>query len=76
MVRIFNSARDTTNDGSPYYLFWNDSAAHGTGYDLDFLSNGVKLRTSNANFNTTSYVYMAWAEAPTIDLYGGGANAR
>ena len=73
---VYDSARDPINNGSPYYLFWNDNSAHGTGYDLDFLSNGVKLRTDNANFNTTSYVYMAWAEAPTIDLYGGGASAR
>ena len=73
---VYDSARDPINNGSPYYLFWNDNSAHGTGYDLDFLSNGVKLRTDNANFNTTSYVYMAWAEAPTIDLFGGGANAR
>ena len=73
---VYDSARDPINNGSPYYLFWNDASAHGTGYDLDFLSNGVKLRTDNANFNTTSYVYAAWAEAPTIDLYGGGANAR
>ena len=73
---VYDSARDPINNGSPYYLFWNDNSAHGTGYDLDFLSNGVKLRTDNANFNTTSYVYMAWAEAPTVDLFGGGANAR
>ena len=73
---VYDSARDPINDGSPYYLFWNDDSAQGTGYDLDFLSNGVKLRTDNANFNTTSYVYAAWAEAPSIDLYGGGANAR
>ena len=73
---VYDSARDPINNGSPYYLFWNASSAHGTGYDLDFLSNGVKLRTDNANFNTTSYVYMAWAEAPTVNLFGGGANAR
>ena len=74
---VYDSARDPINNGSPYYLFWNDNSAHGTGYDLDFLSNGVKLRTDNANFNTNSpYIYMAWAEAPTIDLYGGGSSAR
>ena len=73
---VYDSARDPINDGSPNYLFWNAASVEGSGYDLDFLSNGVKLRTNNANFNTTSYVYMAWAEAPTIDLYGGGANAR
>ncbi len=73
---VYDSARDPINDGSPNYLFWNADSAEGTGYDLDFLSNGVKLRTNNANFNTTSYIYAAWAEAPTVNLYGGGANAR
>ena len=74
---VYDSARDPVNNGSPYYLFWNTSAAHGTGYDLDFLSNGVKLRTNNANFNaSTPYVYMAWAEAPTFNLYGAQSNAR
>ena len=74
---VYDSARDPINNGSPYYLFWNTNAAHGTGYDLDFLSNGVKLRTDNANFNaSTPYVYMAWAEAPTTNLFGAQSNAR
>ena len=73
---VYDSSRDLLNDGSPNYLFWNDAAAEGSGYDLDFLSNGVKLRTSNANFNTTSYVYAAWAEAPAFNLFGAQSNAR
>ena len=46
--------------------------------NLDFLSNGFKLRDSNNKVNASgdTYVYCAWAEAPSIDLYGGGANAR
>ena len=74
---VYDSARDPINNGSPYYLFWNADSAQGTGYDLDFLSNGVKLRTNNANFNSsTPYVYMAWAEAPTFNLFGAQSNAR
>ena len=74
---VYDSARDPINNGSPYYLFWNADSAQGTGYDLDFLSNGVKLRTNNANFNSsTPYVYMAWAEAPVSGLYGAQSNAR
>jgi len=43
----------------------------------DFLSNGIKLRENNAGTNEAdSYIYCAWAEAPSIDLFGGGANAR
>jgi len=34
--------------------------------DLDFLSNGFKLRRSGTNFNGSgaSYIYMAFAEMP------------
>jgi len=50
----------------------------GSNYPLDFLSNGFKMRTTDADMNGSSrnYIYAAWAEAPSIDLYGGGANAR
>ena len=45
---------------------------------VDFLSNGFKIRnTANTlNLNAHTIFYAAWAEAPSIDLYGGGANAR
>ena len=40
----------------------------------------LKLRGTNAGTNdtdgTTKYVYMAWAEAPASNLFGGQSNAR
>ena len=43
----------------------------------DFLSNGIKLRENNAGTNESdSYIYCAWAEAPSFNLYGGQSNAR
>ena len=50
----------------------------GSSYPLDFLSNGFKIRTTDADMNSSSrtYLYAAWAEAPSVDLFGGGANAR
>ena len=47
-------------------------------YYVDFLSNGFKLRHDSTNLSVSgqSYIYCAWAEAPSIDLFGGGANAR
>ena len=43
----------------------------------DFLSNGIKLRENNAGANESdSYIYCAWAEAPSFNLYGGQSNAR
>ena len=46
--------------------------------DVDFLSNGFKIRNtaSTLNLNSHTIFYAAWAEAPTIDLFGGGANPR
>ena len=47
-------------------------------YAVDFLSNGFKHRTGHIarNGDGNTYLYAAWAEAPTVDLFGGGANAR
>ena len=45
----------------------------------DILSNGFKIRSTsfpNATNTTTTYIYCAWAEAPSVDLYGGQSNAR
>ena len=47
--------------------------------NIHFLSNGFQLMYNGAEINGpsgTTYIYAAWAEAPSIDLYGGGANAR
>jgi len=77
---IEDSARDTYNPVDNI-LRPNTDQAEATGssnYYVDFLSNGFKLRTSSAawNENNSSYLFMAFAEAPTNNLYGGQANAR
>lgn len=43
---------------------------------VDILSSGFKLRQSNGPNNSNSYIYMAWAEAPASNLFGGQSNAR
>ena len=45
---------------------------------VDFLSNGFRIRDNHAPFNTSSrdYVYMAWAEAPFSNLFGGQSTGR
>ena len=60
-------------------LFASSSGSENTGTArLDFLSNGFKVRDSSGGFNESSqtFVYAAWAEAPTSNLYGGQSNAR
>ena len=48
-------------------------------YEIDFLSNGFKLRSNvpdSLNVSGQTYIYAAWAETPSFNLYGGQANAR
>ena len=43
-----------------------------TSYQMD-----LKVRGTDGDINAENvFIYAAWAEAPSIDLYGGGANAR
>ena len=82
---IFDSTRRTYNvayTAAANELRPNSSAAEGA-YTLivtiDFLSNGFKIRgdtTSEISFGTRSYIYAAFAETPSINLYGAQANAR
>ena len=66
---MYDNKRDVHNEITQI-LRPSDNAVEGTGAELDFLSNGFKLRgasTSSANqHNTTSdvYIYMAFAEMP------------
>ena len=45
---------------------------------FDFLSNGFKVRTNDTSWNASggTYIYAAFAESPSFNLYGGQANAR
>ena len=79
---IFDSERTKINQTSnnSAYLRSPDASSEGTANNVDFLSNGFKWRKSdsytNDSLSSTGFIYAAWAEAPSVDLYGGGANAR
>jgi hypothetical protein len=47
-------------------------------YGIDYLSNGFKLYTTSANYNTSNqtYIYMAFAEAPLVGTNNIPCNAR
>ena len=53
------------NNGNLSELFANTTTAEtGTGYDIDFTSNGFTLNTTTSNANasgTNNYIYMAIA---------------
>lgn len=70
---VFNVVDDALNA--------NDSSAEFTGggnNDLDILSNGFKLRATDARQNSSgsTYIYMAFAESPFVNSKGIPTNAR
>lgn len=54
------------------------SAETTSGFDIDFLSNGFKPRTTDSGHNTSgsTYIYMAFAESPLVTSNGLPATAR
>ncbi len=76
---IWDTAREPNNlNNSPLQV--NDAGTEPANYDnfLDFLSNGFKLRSSNAGTNSDgdTYIFMAFAEQPSGTIFGRNANAR
>ncbi|NCW68007.1 MAG: hypothetical protein EBV86_05485 [Marivivens sp.] len=66
---MYDSTRDPNNDGDWQVLDAQSTVSESTlsgSDDLDFLSNGFKLRRSASNFNTSgvTYIFMAYAEHP------------
>jgi len=64
----FDSARNTFNSVDKG-VFWNASSAEstgsGSGFDVDILSNGFKMRCTHDNLNGSStYIYGAWGDVP------------
>ena len=62
---VYDNKRDPINPVDKEFNF-NNTQAEASSYDIDFLSNGVKMRTNNSswNYNNYEYVYMAFAESP------------
>jgi hypothetical protein len=59
-------------------LYADNNLAEETSDYLDFTSNGYKLKTtsSDGNGSGTTYIYMAFAEAPLVGTNNVPANAR
>ena len=59
--------------------FGNNAEATGTtSNDIDFLSNGIKIREDNGDLNASgaTYIYAAFAKAPFVNSNGVPCNAR
>ena len=76
---ILDNKRDSFNpqDSSIYPNLSNAEDADGADY-FDFVSNGMKVRTTNGGTNTSgaTYIYMAFAENPFVTSTGVPATAR
>ena len=76
---IYDSKMEKYNEINKH-LIANSPGNMGTGYPIDFLSNGFKLRYADTggytNLDNSLFIYAAWAEAPSVNLYGGQSNAR
>jgi hypothetical protein len=86
---IMDSTRLSYNGQTPNHLYANhtaDEGKRGTGtgttgladMTLEPHSNGFYLNgpATETNSNTGKFIYCAWAEAPSINLYGAQSNAR
>jgi hypothetical protein len=74
---IVDNKRDTMNP-TQIALFANTNGADDTDKQVDFLSNGFKLRNSRDDFNTDgiTYVYVAFAEHPFVSSKGVPVTAK
>ncbi len=62
---MYDNKRDTMNP-TDQELNPSNSQSEASSHDIDFLSNGVKMRTNNSswNYNNYNYIYLAFAESP------------
>jgi len=74
---VRDNKRDSFNAGDTN-LFANLSDAESSSNDVDFLSNGIKLRNAGNNWNSSgaTYIYMCFAESPLVGTNNTPATAR
>ena len=71
-----DAARSTYNPtGIKLSANLNNSETTGSWVDIDFLSNGFKIRTSDQGFNEHTMIYMAFASEPLVANVGSSIPA-
>ena len=76
---MWDTKRETFNPNNKYLNAAEaDAEGENSIFDVDILSNGLKLRNTNAGLNGTGgiYIYMAFAENPFTTSTGIPATAR
>ena len=77
--RMLDSTRDTENrTGKQLFPNLSNAESDFTSGGVEYYSNGFKIRTDSAQYNTSgeTYIYMAWAEFPLGTPFGVSSNAR
>ena len=74
----WNSGPSLRQNPQSERLMLNEDSAKATTNHVDFLSNGFKIRNTFSGMNnaTETWLYCAWADVPTFNLYGAQSNAR
>jgi hypothetical protein len=78
---LYDNKRNAHVGNERYYVLKpNTSGAENTTYSdnwqMDFLSNGFKLRTTAGHLNSGNLIYMCFAESPLVSSTGVPACAR
>ena len=78
---MFDNTRNETNVVNKFLKTDANEAegTSGTANQVDFLSNGIKIRENNGDLNnstSTNYLYMAFAEAPLVGTNNIPATAK
>ena len=77
---IYDNKRSDSGGGNPndQYLEANTNGAEQSGQDIDFLSTGVKIRSTSSEVNgdDNNFIYMAFAESPLVNSNGVPNNAE
>jgi len=72
---LFDNKSSTFNE-TQKYLVPDSPAIEATGFDIDILSNGFKIRVNSTTTNGGSVLYMAFAENPFVTTSGVPVTAR
>jgi hypothetical protein len=75
---VWDSTRNPSNVANKYIASSTSAAEYTSGGDIDILSNGFKLKATNAAWNGsgTAYIYSAFAENPFVTSTGIPTTAR
>ena len=77
---MYDTERNVNGTSNTLPLLANDNGAESgfTGKNMDILSNGVKIKTSNGelNLDNETYIYWAFAEHPFVSSTGTPVTAR